>query len=153
MGPIKFSSWYWSHSLWQHFCFSNRERVEGHFFLRPSAKDQGITWVVLVHHLVHFLKKWISVKKIILPSVRISSLGFFLGFFLLWSFIICSKFYLGRIWCSNKCFFFLSFRIKPGSSLGSCASKPILNWKYWSHQDWCSFGKTEPVLLISKLSL
>ena len=38
--------------------------MKAHFCLRPSAKDQGITWVLvvvllllLVHHLVHFLLK------------------------------------------------------------------------------------------------
>ena len=40
-----------------------------YFCLRPSAKDQGITLVVLVvlHHLVHFLIKRYLVKKY-LPS-------------------------------------------------------------------------------------
>ena len=35
------------------------------FCLRPSAKDQGITWVllVLVHHLVHFLLKINLIEK------------------------------------------------------------------------------------------
>ena len=36
------------------------------FCLRPSAKDQGITWVLLVvflHHLVHFILKINQVKK------------------------------------------------------------------------------------------
>ena len=44
-----------------------------HFCLQPSAKDQGITWVVvllgLVHHLVHFLFKInLSEKKFSLPG-------------------------------------------------------------------------------------
>ena len=46
------------------------------FCLRPSAKDQGITWVVLVlvvilHHLVHLLFKInLSEKKFSLPGNR-----------------------------------------------------------------------------------
>ena len=43
------------------------------FCLRPSAKDQGITWVVLVLHLVHILIKR-NLREKNLPS-RDSKLG------------------------------------------------------------------------------
>ena len=46
---------------------------------RPSAKDQGITWVdvlvlVVLHHLVHFLMNEISFKKLLLPEAGIKPL-------------------------------------------------------------------------------
>ena len=43
-----------------------------HYSLRPSAKDQGITWVVIhVHHLVHFLLKInISENNFSLPGTQ-----------------------------------------------------------------------------------
>ena len=51
------------------------------FCLRPSAKDQGITWVVLVvvlvlHHLVHFLfKRNLSEKKSPWLGIKPGSFG------------------------------------------------------------------------------
>ena len=44
--------------------------ISMNFFLWPSAKDQGITWVVVVElilHLVHFLSKR-NLREKILPS-------------------------------------------------------------------------------------
>ena len=40
-------------------CICSFGFIQRYFCLRPSAKDQGITWVllVLVHHLIHFLLK------------------------------------------------------------------------------------------------
>ena len=65
-GPSVNSSWLlkvtWPHS--SQLGGANSSKV--YFCLRPLAKDQGITWVVvvvLVHHLVHFLSKRNLSKK------------------------------------------------------------------------------------------
>ena len=69
-----------------------------HFCLRPLAKDQGITWVVLVHHLVHFLLKinlsenffsfpWNRTRVLLVPSQALYQLSYGCIDTLLWKII------------------------------------------------------------------
>ena len=73
---LKVSNEHTHEQLWVEIAHKQEEGQIQHFSLRPSAKDQGITGVVvlvlvlvLVHHLVHFLFRInLSEKNFSLPG-------------------------------------------------------------------------------------